>query len=220
MNTVNTSTGYSGFQLRLGQSPHIIPPIIPTSLPDDLRSAASAAENVINRLTNDITNAKDNLLQEKTIQVVYANKSCGHEIVYQPSDKVMLSTFHRHQDYKHKGDDCAAKFFPRWDGPYMIIKSHLEASSYTLDNNSAYPYYASKLKLYCPNDLQLFPNCELPKPGPILTPDGMQEHKIKWILDMQPRGHGYQYLVQWVGYSPDDDKWLPGKMLKDCEVLD
>ena len=47
MNTVNTSTGYSGFLLHLGQSPRVIPPIIPTSLPDDLHSAGSAAENVI-----------------------------------------------------------------------------------------------------------------------------------------------------------------------------
>ena len=220
MNTVNASTGYSGFQLRLGRSPRIIPPIVPTSLPDDLRSAASAAENVINRLTNDVADAKDNLLLAKTVQATYANKSRGREIVYQPGDKVMLSTFHRRRDYKRKGDDRAAKFFPRWDGPYTIIKSHPETSSYTLDNNSAYPYYASELKLYHPNDAQLFPNRELPKPGPILTPDGMQEHEIERILDAQPRGRGYRYLVRWVGYGPEDDEWLPGKMLKDCEALD
>ena len=106
----------------------------------------------------------------------------------------MLSTFHRHRDYKRKGDDCVAKFFPRWDGPYTIIKSHPETSSYTLNNNSTYPYYASELKLYHLNDVQLFPNHELPKPGPILTPDGIQEHEIKQILDAQPCGRGYWYL--------------------------
>ena len=68
----------------------------------------------------------------------------------------------------------------------MIIESHPETSLYTLNNNSTYPYYASKLKLYHPNDPQLFPNHELPKPGPILTPDGMQEHKIKHILNGSP----------------------------------
>ena len=175
---------------------------------------------MINRLTNDVTNAKDNLLQEKTIQVAYANKSHGHEIVYQPSNKVMLSTFHRHQDYKCKGDDHVAKFFPRWDGPYTIIKSHPETSLYTHDNNSACPYYASELKLYNPNDPQLFPNCKLPKPGPILTPDGMQEHEIEQILDVQPCRCSYRYLIQWVGYGPEDNEWLPGKMLKDCKALD
>ena len=135
---------------------------------------------------------------------------CGHEVVYQLGDKVMLSTFHRCQDYKCKGDDHAAKFFPRWHRPYMIITALLEASSYTLNNDSAYPYYASELKLYHPNDPQLFPNHKLPKPGPTLTSDGMQEHEIKCILDAQPHGCGYQYLIQWVGYGPEDNKWLPG----------
>lgn len=147
MNTVNSSTGYLGFQLHLGQSPHVIPPIMPTSLPDDLHSAGSLAKSIITQLTDDVADAKDNLLQAKMIQPAYANKLCGHEVIYQPSNKVILSTFHRHQDYKHKGDDCVAKFFPRWDRPYMIIKAHPEASSYTLDNGSTYQHYASKLKL-------------------------------------------------------------------------
>ena len=101
----------------------------------------------------------------------------------------------------------------------MIINAHLETSSYTLNNNNAYPYYASELKLYLGNDTQLFLNHELPKPGPVLTPDGMQEHGIEQILDEKPQGRGYQYLVQWVGYSPEDDKWLPGRMLEDCKAL-
>ena len=219
MNTVNSSTGYLGYQLHLGQSPHVIPPIMPTSLPDDLHSAGSLAKSIITQLTDDVADAKDNLLQAKMIQPAYANKLCGHEVIYQPSNKVILSTFHRHQDYKHKGDDCVAKFFPRWDRPYMIIKAHPEASSYTLDNGSTYPHYASKLKLYLINDPQLFPNCKLPKPGLVLTQDGMQEHEIERILNAQPHGRGYRYLVQWVGYSPEDDEWLPGKMLKDCKAL-
>ena len=82
MNTVNSSTCYSGFQLHLGWCPCVIPPIIPTSLPDNLHSAGPAAENMIT-LTNDIVDMKDNLLQAKIIQVVYANRSCGCEVIYQ-----------------------------------------------------------------------------------------------------------------------------------------
>ena len=195
MNTINSLTGYSGFQLRLGRSPRVIPPIIPTSLPDNLHSVGSTAENIINQLTNDVADAKDNLIQAKAIQAMYAKRLHSQEAMYQLGDKVMLSTFHRRQDFKQKGDDHVAKFFPRWDRPYTITKAHPETSSYTLNNNSPYPYYASKLKLYHQNDPILFPNCELPKPGPVLTPDGMQEHKIKQILDMQPRGCGHRYLV-------------------------
>ena len=157
MNTINSSTGYSGFQLHLGQSPRVIPPIIPLRSLTNLRSAGSTAESVINQLTNDIADTKDNLIQAKAIQAMYAKRSCGQEVVYQPGDKVMLSTFHRRRDFKQKGDDRAAKFFPRWDGPYTITKAHPETSSYTLDNNSPYPYYASELKLYHQNNPILFP---------------------------------------------------------------
>ena len=152
MNTINSSTGYSSFQLRLGRSSRVIPPIVPTSLPDNLCSAGSTAENIINQLTNDIADTKDNLIQAKAIQAMYAKRSRHQEVMYQPGDKVMLSTFHRHRDFKQKDDDRVAKFFPRWYGPYTITKAHPETSSYTLDNNSPYPYYASKLKLYHQND--------------------------------------------------------------------
>ena len=47
----------------------------------------------------------------------------------------------------------------------------------------------------------------------------MQEHKIEQILNVQPHGHGYQYFIQWLGYGPEDNEWLPGKMLKDSEAL-
>ena len=121
--------------------------------------------------------------------------------------------------YKLKGDDQVAKFFPRWDGPYRVIKAYPEAFSYMLDNGNAYPYYASELKPYSTNDTNLFPNHEIPKLSPVLTPDGMQEHEIDQILDAQPHGHSYQYLIQWLRYGPEDDEWLPGKMLENCKVL-
>ena len=52
-----------------------------------------------------------------------------------------------------------------------------------------------------------------------MTNDGLMEHKIDRIIDSQPWGHGYQYLVHWLGYGPEDDKWLLGHMLKDCKAL-
>ena len=54
-----------------------------------------------------------------------------------------------------------------------------ESLSYSLDNDSMYPYYASQLKPYHANNPTLFPNHELAKPGPVLTPEGLQEHVIE-----------------------------------------
>jgi hypothetical protein len=224
MNTVNASTGFSGFQLHLGHSPRLIPPIVPTNLPDNLRSAASNAEDVASLIQTDVMEAQDNLLQAKIFQEHYANSNRGEEFVYQVNDEVMLSTFNRRRDFRKKGEKRSAKFFPRWDGPYKIIKSHPESSSYTLElpaGRGEFPtYYASELKLHVPNDPALFPSREHARPGPVLTPDGLQEHEIDRILDSRPRGRGYQFLVRWKGFGPEDDEWLRAGLLEDCEALD
>lgn len=54
----------------------------------------------------------------------------------------------------------------------------------------------------------------------MLTPDGLQEHEIDRILDSRPRGRGYQFLVRWKGFGPEDDEWLRAGLLEDCEALD
>ena len=129
------------------------------------------------------------------------------------------TTNHWRREYKRRGEKRVAKFFPQWDGPYTIIKANTESSSYMLNNDNGYPYYASELKPYHANDANLFPGREHPKPGPIMTDDGLMEHEINKIIDSRPWGCGYRYLIWWVGYGPEDDEWLPGHMLEDCEAL-
>ena len=134
----------------------------------------------------------------------------------------MLSTKHRRHEYKKKGEKRTAKFFPRWDGPFRVTHSHPEASTYTLDiRTNAYPlYHASELKPHLANDPTLFPSREFSQPGPILTPDGLEEHTVEEIIDSRRRGCGWQFLVRWLGYGPHHNEWLPAADLKDCEVLD
>jgi hypothetical protein len=186
--------------------------------------ATSSAESVIAHVNTDILEAQDNLLESKIFQEHYANSNHGLEFVYKVGDNVMLLTFHHHCEFHKKGKQCSAKFFPHWDGPYKVTKAHAESSSYTLDllpgHNNFPTFYASELKLHMLNDASLFPSRAHSQPGPILTPDGLHEHKIDGILDAQPCGCGYQFLIRWKGYGPEDDKWLPTSLLQDCEVLD
>jgi hypothetical protein len=223
MSTVNASTGFSGFQLHLGRSPRLIPPMVPTDLPDNLWSAAPTTEDIVSQIRTDVMEAQDNLLQVKIFQEHYANSTRGNEFVYQVGDHVMLSTFNRRREYHKKGDKRATKFFPQCNGPYRVIKSHPKSSSYTLELPAGcwdFPtYYASELKLHIPNDPVLFPSREHTRPGPVLTPDGLQEHEIKCIINSRPRGRGYQFLVQWKGFGPKDDEWLRAGLLEDCEAL-
>jgi RNase H-like domain found in reverse transcriptase/Integrase zinc binding domain len=152
MNTINASTNYSPFQLRMGRSPHIIPPIVPSDLPPPLVNTddATLAANVIEQHNTDVDDVKDALLYVKVSQAHFANSSRGHEDIYIVGDLVMLTMLHRRNKYKKKGEKRVTKFLPRFDGPYKVTKAYPETSSYTLDMlnspNVFLSYHASELK--------------------------------------------------------------------------
>ncbi|KIJ32225.1 hypothetical protein M422DRAFT_84471, partial [Sphaerobolus stellatus SS14] len=97
MNTINTSTGFSPFQLKTGRSPRLIPPLIPA--PADASADAITAQEIIARLQTDVKEAQDNLLAAKVRQAYHANEHRGAEDIYEVGDLVMLSTTHRRRNY-------------------------------------------------------------------------------------------------------------------------
>jgi hypothetical protein len=74
MNTVNASTGFSGFQLRMGRSPCVIPPLIVTP-PRDAPDEEKLAAEIIQRLQDDVIEAQENLLTAKICQAEQPNKT-------------------------------------------------------------------------------------------------------------------------------------------------
>ena len=222
MNSVNGSTGYSGFQLLMGRSPRLIPPFLTLSNTEHGPDLDCATE-LIKRIKWDVEDAKDHLLEAKCIQAFYANRDHGKEDVFEVGDKVMLSTLHRRREFTANDPSRVAKFIPRFDGPYNVVNSMPEFSVYTLDllnSPNVFPtFHASQLKCFTENDASLFLSHEHARPGPVMTPEGLEEYAIKRILDERCRGRGYQYLVQWVGHGPEEDCWLPQHKLKECEAL-
>jgi hypothetical protein len=184
------------------------------------------ARAVMTSLQAKTEDAKDNLTKAKVQQEWYANQSRNKDEKYEAGDKVMLSTFNRRREYVHAGnkEKWVAKFLPRFDGPYTITDVFPQFSTYRLDMpnqpNTFNMFHASQLKRHHENDCSLFPSRELGRPGPVLTSEGMEEYAIEKIIDERRRRRGMQYLVCWAGYGPEDDRWLPGRELNDCEVLD
>ena len=133
MNTVNASTGFSGFQLHLGRSPCVIPPMIPGTLPDELQDVGVTAMSIIEQLQNDVAQARDNLMLAKITQSHHASANRAPNPAFKINNLVMLSTANRRHKYKKKGEKRTTKFFPWWDGPYCVTASHPEVSMYTLD---------------------------------------------------------------------------------------
>jgi hypothetical protein len=226
MNSVNASTGFSGFELRLGRAARVLPPIVPDRIPEEWSSTVEAAKatGLLEKMEEDMEEARDNLLAAKVTQAHHANARRGAEDVFKVGEKVMLSTLHRRKQYTRKGEKRSAKFFPRFDGPYTITGTHPETSNYTLrlpPSSTMFPtFHASELKRFEANDRDLFPSWELSRPGPIVTEEGMEEYLVEEIIDVRKRGQGWQFLVRWSGYGPEHDDWLPAKDLEECEALD
>jgi Chromo (CHRromatin Organisation MOdifier) domain len=223
MNTVNKSTGFSPFQLRMGRSPRLIPPLVDS--PSSCTGNAEIQPQEIIRNVELITKeAQDNLLRAKISQSFHANKSRSLTFPFRIGDRVRLSTFNRRREYKSSGDKRVAKFMPRFDGPYTILNTDPTHSTVTLDvpnsPNTFHVFHTSEILPFIENDPTLYPSREHAKPPPITTEHGDEEWYIRDIIDERRRGRGFQYLVRWLGYGPEFDRWLPGSELEDTEALD
>jgi hypothetical protein len=184
MSTVNKSTGYAPFHLRFGRSPRILPPLIP--LPPNPSSHNISARTIIENLQTDVADARDNLILAKISQSHFANPTRSSPPSYKIGEKVMLSTLHRRKDYKNKDQHRAAKFMPRFDGPYEIIDTHQDASTATLDMPNApnlFPtFHISNIKPWHANDDIKYPSRTLAQPGSIDV-NGVEEFLVDSIID-------------------------------------
>ena len=60
-------------------------------------------------------------------------------------------------------------------------------------------------------------------PVPALPPpeivDGHTQWKVRRLLDIRRRGRGFQYLVDWEGYSVEDRSWVSRKLIMDPGLI-
>ena len=168
-NTVRRGINYAPAQLVFGKRLRLTPSLasLPLNSPMDvLIPSAVDWEEAEGRLQLDIAAARDALLLAKHRQAIQANKGRRPEIVYAIDDLVLLNTRDFRRDYTQKGDDIgkrSAKLFPRFKGPYRVIKARPEVSSYTLglgehvDPMLLTTFHSSLLRPYRPNNEGRFP---------------------------------------------------------------
>jgi hypothetical protein len=180
------------------------------------------AQNIIKQLADDIIDAQDSLTVAKISQACHANKKRAADPSFVIGSQVLLATANHRREYRQVKDSRVAKFMPRFDGPFEVVKAFLDSSTYILclpeHTKIHQTFHASLLCPFIGNDTDLFPSRALEKPGPVVTADGEVEYFIEKILDERTHGKGKQFLVRWLGYGADADLWLPCQELANTEA--
>ncbi|TPX33406.1 hypothetical protein SeLEV6574_g08385 [Synchytrium endobioticum] len=142
----------------------------------------------------------------------YADSQRRTGNVYKMGDEVMISTKNVRTERPTK------KLEYRWMGPYRV-KKQISSVNYEVELPSNLRihnvFHVSLLKPYIqPSD----PSRKVPKPPPIRIEDE-EGYIIKDILDVRRRGRGFEYLIDWEGYGPEDRTWEPRRTLNDNDML-
>ncbi len=136
---------------------------------------------------------------------------------YQPGQKVWLST----RDIRM----ClpCKKLSPRYVGPFTITRQ-INPVTYLLQLPPQYrihpSFHVSLLKPYhSPVSPSTEPGPTEEPPLPSILEDGTI-YKVKEILDSRRRGGQLEYLVDWEGYGPEEQSWIPRNDILDPTLLE
>ena len=213
-NSVNATTELIPTELLYGSPIRLFPTLDDTDIND---IQLPAVRNYIDRIMESIAIAKDNHITAKTIQTRNANRSRRPDPIYKVGDMVMLNSRNIRRRIKKNGR--SAKLYPRFLGPFKIIRAEPKTSNYKLellpkvDFTSIHPnFHSSLLRPYHPNDPEQFPKREPPRPGPVIPddPEGAQ-YTVERLIDHRPQKNPRQYLVRWEGWDESHDQWVAKK---------
>ena len=205
-NRLSTSaTGMSPFKCAFGYQP-------PVFADNELEVSVPSAHAMVRRCHRIWAAAIQVLIRQGDRVKKTADRKRRPAPTYQPGQRVWLSARDLHLKVPSK------KLAPRFVGPFPITKLIGPAA----------------VRLRLPRSLRVHPTFHVSrvkpaKEGPVVpaaTPppppevfEGGPVYKVKRLLAVRKRGRGKQYLVDWVGYGPEERQWVPSRHIVDATLI-